>query len=527
MSSIPEDRLERLTEAHFKGELSAEGKAELAGFLDRSDEARRRFVQLADFETALTRAHREPSLSPSIDGLPRRPDNAKVLFFIRVPAKYRGLAAACERVLPWLVAAACLVLAVLPRSGEPPAEKPPPRVTALLVNEAEATFARPRAQGDVGFAPGAYELRNGAIHLRFANGADLVMEGPAKFEILDVLHSRLDYGKVRAIVPPTAQGFTIATKRASFEDMGTEFGLYVERDTGVQTLHVFDGRVDVRQPGSNALLNRVEGGQAVEYHNGEPGATGQLRPETFPTPGRIGYLRWAAGKEARRRDPALIAFFSFDRDPAQPAILRNLQRDRASLVSDARIEGARWVSGRWPGKGALLFDRQTDFAELEFEGELNELTIAAWVFLDRLDHHFNTILDSNGYERGDVHLQVRRLGGPYVDICEARLNHGAFWDRALMPLGKWTHLVATVSLPRQTARVYVNGKLSYYSPLRKDGLIRPGKCRIGNWLPAGEFEPVRSLNGRIDELAIWNRALTEAEIQAEMERGQPSLLWSK
>ena len=76
-------------------------------------------------------------------------------------------------------------------------------------------------------------------------------------------------------------------------------------------------------------------------------------------------------------------------------------------------------------------------------------------------------------------------------------------------------------------RIYVNSKQAYYCPLHKEGLIRPGVCRIGNWLPTGEFEPVRSLNGRIDELAIWNRALSEAEIQAEMGRGRPSLLWSK
>ena len=527
MSLAPEDRLEQLTEAHFRGELSVEEKAELAELLDRSDEARRRFVQLADFETALTRAHRGSALAPATDDLPQRVDGAKILFFIPVSAKYRGLATAGGKALPWLVAAACLAIACLPRSSDPPTEGSSPPVTALLVNEAGATFAGSRAPGDVRFGPGRYELRKGAIHLRFANGTDLVMEGPAEFEILDVLHSRLSYGKVRAVVPPTAHGFTIATRRASFEDMGTEFGLHVERGTGVETLHVFDGQVDVRQSGSNALLNRVESGQAVEYRDGKPRAAGELRPETFPTPGRIGYLRWAAGKEARQRERSLVAFFPFDRDPAQPALLRNLQRGRVDLVSDARIEGARWVSGRWPGKGALLFDRRSDFAELEIKGEFDELTIAAWVFLDRLDHHFNTILDSNGYERGDVHLQVRRQGGPYVDICEARTSKGGFWDRALMPLGKWTHLVATMPLREQAARVYVNSKLSYYSPLHKDGLIRPGVCRIGNWLPTGEFEPVRSLNGRIDELAIWNRALTTTEIEAEMQRGRPSLLWSK
>ena len=48
------DRLEELLEAHFQGNLSAAGKAEFAALLDGSDEARRRFVELAGFESALT-----------------------------------------------------------------------------------------------------------------------------------------------------------------------------------------------------------------------------------------------------------------------------------------------------------------------------------------------------------------------------------------------------------------------------------------------------------------------------------------
>lgn len=75
------------------------------------------------------------------------------------------------------------------------------------------------------------------------------------------------------------------------------------------------------------------------------------------------------------------------------------------------------------------------------------------------------------------------------------MSKGVLGDKALTPTGKWAHLVATMSRPRQTARVYVNSKLAYRCALRKEGRIRPpGVCRIGNWLPTGEFEPVRSLN---------------------------------
>jgi hypothetical protein len=38
---------------------------------------------------------------------------------------------------------------------------------------------------------------------------------------------------------------------------------------------------------------------------------------------------------------------------------------------------------------------------------------------------------------------------------------------------------------------------------------------------------VRSFNGSIDELAIWDRVLTESEIKAEMKLGQPDFMWAR
>ena len=63
-------------------------------------------------------------------------------------------------------------------------------------------------------------------------------------------------------------------------------------------------------------------------------------------------------------------------------------------------------------------------------------------------------------------------------------------------------------------------------PLQKEAVLRPGQCRIGNWLPRGEYEPVRAFSGRMDELAIWKRALSQKELQIQVERGRPDFLWS-
>ena len=107
----------------------------------------------------------------------------------------------------------------------------------------DAVFAPPRGPDVTEFDPGAYELQTGVIHLRFTNGADLLIEAPAKFELIDPLNARLESGNIRAMVPPTAKGFTVATKSASFENVGTEFGLRVEPGTGLETLLVFEAEM--------------------------------------------------------------------------------------------------------------------------------------------------------------------------------------------------------------------------------------------------------------------------------------------
>ena len=505
-----DDRLEELLEAHFQGNLSATGKAELAALLDGSAEARHRFVDLAGFESALT-------------GIHHRLPSATVEPIRVTSARRRRLWIA----LPWLAAAACLAVVFWPQRVEDPARKPArvsSHFTAKLVNEAGAVFADHRSPGDAGFIPGTYELKEGMVHLRFTSGADLVIEAPARFELVDAMRARVHWGQVRSIVPPTAKGFTIATEGVDFEDIGTEFGLRVERGTGASAMHVFEGQVNVRKPGSGAVMESVEGGGSVAYRHGVSEPLGALRPGEFIAPGSIGFQRWKSQGGESLRDPGLIAYFPFARDPQQPALLHNVASTGG--MASGTIHGAHWVSGRWPGKDALLFDRLSDFAELEIPGEFAELTVAVWVSIDRLDHTFNALFDSNGWESGDFHLQVQRSGFPYVDVRDGAVHGSGQGFGSAIPMGQWSHVAAVLSLRAQTARVYVNGNLSYERPLQKEAVLRPGLCRIGNWLPRGEYEPVRAFSGRMDELAIWNRALSQKELQIQVERGRPDFLWS-
>ncbi len=93
-------------------------------------------------------------------------------------------------------------------------------------------------------------------------------------------------------------------------------------------------------------------------------------------------------------------------------------------------------------------------------------------------------------------------------------------------LGRWHHLAVTYDNASGTARQYFDGKEvgREVSALHQPG--RPvvfGPCELGNWgLPTEQHPfPIRTLNGAIDEFAIYQAALSAAEIQTMFDQGKP------
>jgi hypothetical protein len=375
----------------------------------------------------------------------------------------------------------------------------------------------------VRFGPGEYELQKGLVHLRFAQGADMILAGPARFIVNDAQHVRLVSGKARVVAPSTAKGFTVATTSADYIDLGTEFGLRVEPD-GASDLYVFDGQVNVADPRSGKVLSEVFEGKSSRYVNGVAGEAPEVQSTDFPTPGAIGLKRWEKYEQQMRKATGLIAFFPFRRGADTSVLFNGLGEER---MQNGKIVGARWVSGRWPGHGALLFDRDTDFVQLNIPGEHQELTIAGWLKVDRLDFELNAILNSDGYEPGGVHFQLTRQGYPRGGV----VVQGNFKDKvvgAAVPLGTWAHVASVISTRTRSQQIFVNGILTRERQWQMGEVIKLGACRLGNWLPDAKTNiPNRAFRGRIDELAIWNRLLTQTEIAQLVEAGRPGMLWRK
>ncbi len=92
------------------------------------------------------------------------------------------------------------------------------------------------------FAGQKLDLAAGLIEVTFIDGAQVVLEGPAQFDLKAADLAELHAGRIAAVVPERARGFEIATNGLNVEDLGTEFGVWAEGDE--TEVHVFRGLVN-------------------------------------------------------------------------------------------------------------------------------------------------------------------------------------------------------------------------------------------------------------------------------------------
>ena len=72
-------------------------------------------------------------------------------------------------------------------------------------------------------------LRHGLAELKYANGAAVILEVPARCVLDSPSRLTLQNGRLSAQVPVEAIGFTVCTPTAMLVDLGTEFGVSSER----------------------------------------------------------------------------------------------------------------------------------------------------------------------------------------------------------------------------------------------------------------------------------------------------------
>jgi hypothetical protein len=92
-------------------------------------------------------------------------------------------------------------------------------------------------------------LERGLAEIDFERGARVILQGPAALELVSNNRAKLHFGSVAVRVPPTARGFVMETARGEIVDLGTEFGLSVDK-SGNSEVQVFEGEIEAAPVGA-------------------------------------------------------------------------------------------------------------------------------------------------------------------------------------------------------------------------------------------------------------------------------------
>ena len=445
----------------------------------------------------------------------------------------------------WIVAStgvAAALAAVLWWRNEPPANADGvPGGCAVVGRLVDVAVAGTSLQPGASLGPGLIRLDRGLAQLEFFSGATLWVEGEAEVEIISASEARLRSGRVRAHVPPAARGFVVHAPGARLVDLGTAFGLNVAAD-GSAAVRVFDGEVIVHPTGGTDT--RLGSGDSLDVDGSGHTLAGRA-PASFLAVdevttavaghGRERRAAWSRWFDEARRDPRLVALYRFD--PPQPPRLEGLVRNAAEPAQrqrDGAAVGVTWTAGRWPGSDAVAFRRAGGRVRVAIDGEYRAMSLACWTRVDAVDRSYNSLFLTDGYDPGEPHWQIFADGSLMFSIGyppdgeRAGRHNQIYHSRPVFTadtLGEWHHVAVTYDGSSGEVAQYFDGRLvgREVSPLHAPGRpIRLGPAEIGNWgLPTpGHRHPLRSLNGAIDEFAIYHAVLAPEEIVKMFEAGR-------
>ena len=206
-------------------------------------------------------------------------------------------------------------------------------------------------------------------------------------------------------------------------------------------------------------------------------------------------------------DDSLILYFSFDELDGDTVI------DHSQYGNNGTIAGApELVSGKFGN--ALKLNGQSDWVEVPHADILTvdqDVTVMAWINAERHmgpnDQRWQGIVaKGNGPRSYSFYTEspsecLHLSAGGSGSVCTGKIA-----------LNEWQHVVAHVE--DGTHRYWLNGEavgeFGGNNPL-------PGAADTADVLVGKTHESNREFLGRIDEVRIWNRALSEEEVLAEMD----------
>ena len=399
---------------------------------------------------------------------------------------------------------------------------------------------------------GPMDLVRGYAEITLNEGAIVVVQAPAQFTLESAQQIYLQQGKVVARKEGhSEQTFLVRTPHASVVDYGTEFGVKVD-STGQTETYVYEGQVQIRDSSNPIKFTKsmlLKAGQGAMADTSSNLSYGDIDPKPFVRPDELnaryfaqkkdsGYYRWKASMYQLHRDPTLIAHYIFEKPDDYSHGLVNsvspIQNEMSGRFGDTGKGKPVWVQGRWPQKSAVRFERDKKQAIVISSNETlcvtQPLTICAWLYFPDAEQWGGHIIACRDNE-SNINYQFSLFDKNYVynyqknrfEFRQYRQKDslpGFYSDLFVPESGEWYH--AVVVYDGTELRFYVNGKLFQSASYEGMPESTSAEIVIGAVKKGGEYVfEEGDFNGVLDELMLFNRTLSDAELRAMYNAGKP------
>jgi len=208
--------------------------------------------------------------------------------------------------------------------------------------------------------------------------------------------------------------------------------------------------------------------------------------------------------------PGLVGWWRFDEESGTVA------EDSSGYGNDGTLlptgSEPQWVDGKYGG--ALSFDGENDYVQLPYDmlSQLKSFTVLAWINLENVGSH--------------CFIYSYNINGEKFYVSSSSAVVGYIWNGSrdnlaygpsTVQLNDWTFCAHVVNYNEVTGKttqtVYVNGVAGTPNTFLGSGAIGTGGASIGSL-----WKQYYSMNGAIDEVRVYNRALSAAEIQEQFQK---------
>ncbi len=183
------------------------------------------------------------------------------------------------------------------------------------------------------------------------------------------------------------------------------------------------------------------------------------------------------------------------------------------------VNGPTWALGKYGN--AVNLDGSNDYVNLGNPTALRitgSMTISAWINSDKFPYDDAAIVSkrtggSSGFQLDTTIDQgPRAIGFKLTDSSNAdMIRYGA----TAMQTNTWYHVAGVYNAAARTIDVYLNGQLDNgprIGTITSSQINSSQNVNVGRRPGAAGFE----FSGRVDDVRIYDRALTQAEIQSDM-----------